>query len=244
MKLILVSPAYNEEENIGAVVAALRAELPEAEVVVVDDGSTDRTGEVARDAGATVLRLPFNLGIGGAVQTGFLYALRRGCDAACQVDGDGQHPADQVRELVALARASDADVVIGSRFLAESNYKGVWTRRLGIALLAAIISALTRRKVTDPTSGMRVVKRSALELFARDYPEDYPEPESLVVLARAGLTFEEYPVKMLTRRHGVSSIGPFGAVYYMIKVILAILITLCRKKLPREAESGGREDVR
>lgn len=243
MKLLLISPALNEEENIGAVVASLREELPAADILVVDDGSTDRTIEVARGAGAIVLRLPFNLGIGAAVQTGFLYALRRGYDAACQVDGDGQHPADQIKKLVELSKNSNAEVVIGSRFLAKSDYKGVWTRRLGIAILSGIISALTRRKVTDPTSGMRVVKRSALELFARDYPEDYPEPESLVILRRAGLTFEEHPVKMLRRQSGVSSIGTFGAVYYMIKVILAILITLCRKKLPPKTEAGGDEDV-
>jgi len=242
MRLLLISPAYNEEGNIGPVVTQLHRELPGADILVIDDGSRDRTADEAREAGAKVLSLPFNLGIGGAVQTGFLYAAKNGYDAACQVDADGQHPADQIKILAQLAEQSDADMLIGSRFLAESDYKGVFARRVGIIILASIISLITRRKVTDPTSGMRVVKRKALELFSIDYPEDYPEPESLVVLARNGLKFEEFPVKMLARQGGVSSIGPFKAVYYMVKVILAILITLCRTKIPGNPELGDRKN--
>jgi len=229
MRLLIVSPAYNEEKNVAAVVESLKKEFPAADVLVVDDGSRDETARVARAAGARVVRLPFNLGIGGAVQTGFLYAARGGYDAACQVDADGQHPADQLKLQVERAPPSEADVIVGSRFLAESEYRGVWTRRAGIAVLAKTISALTGQRVTDPTSGLRVVKGRALELFSRYYPEDYPEPESLVMLHRARLKFEEYPVRMLPRKTGTSSISPLGAVYYMVKVLLAILINLFRK---------------
>jgi len=219
---------------VGGVVRALRARLPEADVLVVDDGSADDTARAARKAGARVLRLPFNLGIGGAVQTGMIYAVRHGYQAACQADADGQHPASELAKLIEYATESDADMIVGSRFLAESEYEGVWTRRLGIAILANTISLLTASKTTDPTSGMRVIKRRAMELFSRDYPVDYPEPESLVILHRAGMKFEERPVKMLPRSQGVSSIGPASAAYYMVKVLLAIFVTLCRAPAGRE----------
>ena len=230
MRLLIISPAYNEEKSVGDVVRSLRRELPQADVLVVDDGSTDGTAAVARAAGARVVRLPYNLGIGGAVQTGFLYAARNDYDAACQVDADGQHPADQMRKLIEEAETTDADLVVGSRFLVKTDYRGVWTRRAGIAILSWTISRLTGHKVTDPTSGLRVVKRQALTLFSRDYPEDYPEPESLVMLHRARLSFEERPVHMLARQGGTSSIGPLRAVYYMVKVLLAILIDLVRER--------------
>jgi glycosyltransferase involved in cell wall biosynthesis len=176
-----------------------------------------------------VLNLPHNLGIGSAMQTGFIYARERGYDVAVQVDGDGQHDPTEIPEIVRVQASTDADIVIGSRYIEDRGYITPWPRRVGIIILSAVISALVRRRITDPTSGFRVLNRRTIDFCATDYPFDYPEPESVVLFKRAGLNVHEIPVTMNPRYGGQSSITPLRSGYYMIKVILAILISLLRE---------------
>jgi len=229
-EVLIIVPAYNEAEGIVRVVNEIRTRVPYADLLVVNDGSTDDTGRLAEQAGALVLHLPANLGIGGAVQTGYRYAAENGYRYAAQIDGDGQHnPADFERLLDTL-RASDADMVVGSRFLTGQGFQSTFLRKIGIDLLAGLVSGLTGRKVTDPTSGYRVCGHRAIELFARDYPTDYPEVEALVLMDNCGMSFVETPVVMSARMTGKSSISTLKSVYYMIKVTLAIFMTKSRKK--------------
>ena len=229
-KILVMMPAYNEAASVGSVVAAVRAALPGATVLVINDGSRDATAAEAARAGAVVLDLPVNLGIGGAEQTGYRYAARRGFDTVVRVDADGQHPAGEIAKLVERLEAGDVDLVVGSRFLApvENAYRPSRLRRLGIGFYARLIGLITRRRVTDPTSGFRAANRKAILRFAERYPEDYPEPESLVYAHRLGLRVAEVPVAMVERRASVSSINvPVGA-FYAAKVTLAILVDLLR----------------
>jgi glycosyltransferase involved in cell wall biosynthesis len=224
--VIAVVPAFNEEPSIGGVVRALLEQPLRLEVVVVDDASTDDTARVAREAGAVVLRLSTNLGIGGAVQTGFRYALSRGADATVQVDGDGQHPADAVEALVRPVLDGSADVAIGSRFLEKEGYRSSAPRRAGIAVLSATLRLITGRRFTDPTSGFRALNRRVLEFCARSYPEDYPEPESLLPLTRElGARILDIPVAMRSRAAGRSSIRGPVALFYMAKVLTAVIVS-------------------
>ncbi|MBN1918666.1 MAG: glycosyltransferase family 2 protein [Verrucomicrobia bacterium] len=223
-------PAYNEAASVAGVVAGVRAMLPGATALVISDGSRDATAVEAARAGAVVLDLPINLGIGGAEQTGYRYAAQRGFDAVVRVDADGQHPAGEIRKLLDRLEEGDVDLVVGSRFLEspEGAYRPGGLRRLGIRFYAALIGLITRRRVTDPTSGFRAANRNAIERFAERYPEDYPEPESLVYAHRLGLRVAEVPVAMMERQASVSTINvPVGA-YYAVKVTLAILIDLLR----------------
>jgi glycosyltransferase involved in cell wall biosynthesis len=213
------------------VVRSLREHAPEFDVVVVDDGSTDGTGEVAEAAGAHVLRHPFNLGIGGAVQTGFVYALDNAYDYMVQVDGDGQHLPQEVDKLVdAMEDDPTLDMVCGSRFLTDKGYPATISRRTGIHLFAFLLSLISRRRVSDPTSGFRLYNRRGIALFARDYPHDYPEVEAVLMVHFHRLRMREVPVRMLKRDGGVSSISSGKSVYYMIKVLLAIFIGLARAR--------------
>ena len=232
MKSILVIlPAYNEGLNIARTVRDIRAQLPAVDVLVVNDGSLDDTAAEARAAGAHVLELPFNVGIGAAVQAGFQYAAAKDYHIALRNDGDGQHAPENNLELLRCLEAHAVDVVIGSRFIsARGDYGTPLLRRLGSGILARLLSAITNQRVTDPTSGCSAYNRKAIQLLARFYPHDYPEPEAIVILHRSGLRQIEVPVKMIPRRHGQSSITPIRSVYYMIKVILAILINLLRRK--------------
>ena len=230
---IAIVPAYNEADAVEEVIAELRAFDPEIAVVVVDDGSTDRTGAVAAAAGADVLRLPYNLGIGGAVQTGHQYARNAGFDVAVQVDGDGQHDPRELPKLLAPLLADEADMVVGSRFAGEKSYRTSPLRRIGIAILARVVSALVRQRVTDPTSGFRAVNRRALELFAGDYPHDYPEAEATVLAHRHRLRMVEVPVRMRPRAGGTSSISGIYSLVYMSKVLVALFVGLFRR-YPRE----------
>jgi glycosyltransferase involved in cell wall biosynthesis len=201
------------------------------DVVVVDDGSTDDTAARAAAAGATVIRLPFNLGIGGAMQSGYLYAAEHGYDVAVQVDGDGQHDARHVPELFAHLEANPGvDMVIGSRFLDPQNggYLSSTPRRAGIEIFARLVSLITRQRVTDPTSGFRMVNRRGIRLFANDYPHDYPEVEAILLMHAHRLKSCEIPVRMRPRTSGVSKIGAGQPAYYMIKVLLAVFIGLFR----------------
>lgn len=229
-RVLVIIPAYNEAETLASVVARLHEDAPGYDILIVDDGSQDDTARIAAALdGVTLVKLPFNLGIGGAMQTGFKYALRNGYDVGVQCDADGQHPPHQIRDLVAHLDKSDADLVIGSRYVADTGYKPSCFRRIGKSLLSRIVDALIGGGITDTTSGFRAANRRVLALFARQYPEDYPEPETLVILAKAGLKAVEVPVQMLPRQGGVTSINPRKAVYYMVKVALALFVDAFRK---------------
>ena len=232
-RILMILPAYNERLNIARTVAAVRAELPGVDILVINDGSGDATAAAARDAGALVLDLPYNVGIGAAVQAGFQFAERRGYDIVLRNDGDGQHAPESNRALLAALDASNVDVVIGSRFISgEGDYGTPFPRRLGSAILARLLSAIIGQRVSDPTSGCSACNRRAIKLLAQVYPHDYPEPEAIVILHRAGLRQMEAPARMTARQHGRSSITAGRSVYYMIKVILAILINLLRRPPP------------
>jgi hypothetical protein len=231
---IAIVPAYNEEGNIGRVVDELRAFDAGLDVVVVSDGSVDRTAEVAAEHGARVVRLPFNLGIGGAVQTGFRYAWENGYELAVRCDGDGQHDPSELPKVLAPVLADEADIVVGSRFAGTETYRSTVTRRLGIRLLALVVSSIARQRVTDTTSGFQALNRKALALFAADYPHDYPEVEGMVMSIRHQLRLREVPVRMREREHGESSITAMRSIYYMAKVLLALFVGLFRRRLVPE----------
>ena len=229
MRKIAIVPAYNEALNIGRVVDELRAFDSEVDVVVISDGSVDRTAEVAAEHGAHVIRLPFNLGIGGAVQTGFRYAWENGYELAVRCDGDGQHDPAQLPKVLAPVLAGDADICVGSRFTGAEGYRSSATRRVGIRLLALIVSAIARQRVTDTTSGFQALNRRALGLFAGDYPHDYPEVEGMVMTIRHRLRLSEVPVTMREREYGHSSITALRSIYYMAKVFTALFVGLFRR---------------
>jgi glycosyltransferase involved in cell wall biosynthesis len=244
VKTLVVIPAYNEEEALPHTVAALDELPPEYEILIINDGSRDRTGSVADRLAREVKRplfvvhLPMNSGIGAAVQTGYLFAAQRGgYDYVVQFDGDGQHPAGAIPALVRACRERGLDLCVGSRFLdpAGGGFRSTFARRLGIRFFAWLISLLTRERVTDPTSGFRCAGERAWRSFARRYPEDYPEPESLFWCARNGFKVGEVAVAMHPRQGGVTSIRRLRVVYYMVKVSLAILMDGLRRKERRRA---------
>ena len=229
---LAVVPAYNESATILAVVEALRRHAPRYDVLVVDDGSTDDTAALADLAGARTLRLPYNLGIGGAVQAGFIFALEHGYSHMVQIDGDGQHDPGQI-----AASASDAttdpslDMVCGSRFLTDDHhYPAPISRRTGIHIFAYLLSRSCGQRVSDPTSGFRLYNRRGIELFARDYPHDYPEVEAVLMLHHHRLSMGEVPVRMFERGGGLSSISSGKSAYYMVKVLSRSLSALARRR--------------
>lgn len=228
--MLVVVPAYNEERSVARVVQLVHESVIACDVVVIDDGSSDETAATARAAGATVISLPFNLGIGGAVQTGFMYARDNGYQFMAQVDGDGQHEPAALESLLTKLR-SDAtlDMAYGSRFLEGDNrYRVPVFRRIGIKLFAVALTSILRRPVTDPTSGFRLCNRRAIEFFAGEYPHDYPEVEALLMMRASGLGFAEVAVSMNNRSEGRSSITPIRSAYYMVKVSLALLAGMLR----------------
>jgi glycosyltransferase involved in cell wall biosynthesis len=231
MRAIAIVPALNEEGTIADVVRELRDFDADVEILVVDDGSHDRTADIARAAGARVLRLPFNLGIGGAVQTGFRYAFENGFDLAVRVDGDGQHDPSQLAAVVDPVLRGETDIAVGSRYLASraEGYRSSATRRLGIRILARVVSLLTRQRITDPTSGFQALNGKAIALFAADYPHDYPEVEAIVLVKRHRLRLLEVPIAMRPRAVGRSSIRTLSSVYYMVKVLLALFVGAFRR---------------
>jgi glycosyltransferase involved in cell wall biosynthesis len=234
---IAIVPALNEEETVGRVIDEIRAFDPGFAIVVVDDGSTDRTAGVGADRGAHVLRLPFNLGIGGAMQTGFRFAFEQGYDIAVQIDGDGQHDPSQLPKILGPVLAGEADLCVGSRFTGDGAYRSSFARRVGIKIFAGVVSAVVRQKVTDTTSGFRAVNRKGIALFASDYPHDYPEVEATVMCVKHKLRLTEVPVTMRERGGGASSITAIRSVYYMTKVLLAIFVGLFRRyTVPMEEE--------
>jgi glycosyltransferase involved in cell wall biosynthesis len=227
MRLLVVIPAYNEAPTIPAVVAGVRAQSA-ADILVVDDGSSDETSEVAKGCGVVVLRHPCNLGIGAAVQSGFLYAIEHDYDSVVRIDGDGQHDPAYIKQFLEPLCAGTADIVIGSRFLARRGYQSTFVRRTGIVILS-LISALVGARVTDPTSGYWALNRRALSLLAVSHPDDYPETEAMVVATRGGCRIREIPVQMLARTAGRSSISAIHSGFYMFKVIVAVLIQRLRR---------------
>jgi glycosyltransferase involved in cell wall biosynthesis len=236
-KTLVIIPALNEQDSIAHVIDLIKEHAPWADVAVINDGSTDRTGAIAEACGAQVLHLPHNVGIGAAVQTGMIFAARYGYEVAVQNDGDGQHDPREIPLLVSDLMTSGADVVIGSRYIEDRGYITPPIRRFGIVILARVISGVTRQKFTDPTSGFRASNRRTIRLCATFYPHDYPEPEAVVILHRAGLRLREIPVTMNPRYGGKSSITPIKSGLYMVKVLLAILVDLLRRTPTPEDET-------
>lgn len=228
MKKLVIIPAYNEQGGIEKTVRGVQKYAPDFDYVVINDCSTDHTLEVCRKNGFHVINLPVNLGIGGGVQTGYVYAWRNGYDIAVQFDGDGQHNAEFLNAMADKLAKEHLDMVIGSRYIKKEGFQSSGLRRLGIRYFTALIKIVTGKKITDPTSGMRMAGRDVIEIYAKNYPKDYPEPESVVTILKENKKVEEIPVQMNARTEGVSSISPRKSVYYMIKVSLAILLAAVR----------------
>ena len=228
MKKLIIIPAYNESECIEDTVRDIMANASDFDYVVINDCSTDNTREICEKNGFNIVNLPINLGIGGAVQTGYMYALEYGYDVAVQVDGDGQHDPQFLRQMADYLEKHDADMVIGSRFIEKEGFQSSWIRRMGIVYFTKLIKLCTGQTITDPTSGLRMAGKNVIRLFAESYPKDYPEPESAVAVLNHGYKVEEIPVVMRARQGGVSSITMKRSVYYMVKVTLAILMEWLR----------------
>jgi glycosyltransferase involved in cell wall biosynthesis len=237
-QLMVIIPAYNEEGSVGEVVRSVRRVLPQAPVVVIDDGSADGTSQAARAAGAELLRLPHHLGLGGAVQTGYRFAFEHGYRCVVRVDSDGQHNPADIPALLDKLHSDGFDMVTGSRFLQPNGYHVQWLRRLGGLLFSLVLYPILGKRITDPTSGFAAVNRRALEVFSRSFPLEYPEIEALVVLQRKALRFCEVPVKMFPRRAGRSTIGSAQAIYYMFRVLLGVFVNVL--KYERRFHAGPR----
>ncbi len=243
LRKLAIVPAYNEEGMVGRVVRDIGRLAPGFDVLVVDDGSTDATAAEAEAEGAAVIRHPYNLGIGGAVQSGYKYALRGDYDVAVQVDGDGQHKPEYLPEMLAALKTSgdEADMVYGSRFRGDPGYRVPLGRRVGNMIFSVVLTAITRQRITDPTSGFRMTNRRGIELFARDYPHDYPEVEALLMLHAHRLRIHEVHVRMNARGFGRSSIDYPRSAYYMLKVLLALFVGLFRRR-PTPVEATGEDE--
>jgi glycosyltransferase involved in cell wall biosynthesis len=230
-KILIVIPAFNEQNNIQKVIWDIRESGPEYDILVINDCSLDGTSANARKAeGVKVVDLPYNLGIGGAVQTGFKYALAHGYDYMVQVDGDGQHMPKEVSKLLQAMVDNGSDMVIGSRFLDIKSFQTTWSRRLGIKIFYYLFRLLIQTKVTDSTSGFRMYNRKSIQLLSKYYPDDYPEPDAIILLNKHGLKISEIGVEMREREHGASSITPIKSPYYMVKVILSIFFSYTRTR--------------
>lgn len=223
-RICVVVPALNEEETITTVVRRIKNALPDSCVIVVDDGSADRTAARAKAAGAVVMTLSINLGIGGAVQAGIRYAHLHEFHVAVQVDGDGQHDPTELARLLAPILSGRADMTVGSRWLGRGEYHATPSRRLGMRILASLVRLRAHRVFTDTTSGFRAVGPAGISLFSKHYPNDFPEVESLVLASRSGLRIEEVPVRMIQRSHGRSSIAGLRSAYYMARVMISLLV--------------------
>jgi glycosyltransferase involved in cell wall biosynthesis len=228
---LAIVPAHNEVGAIASTIEEIHRFAADFDILVIDDGSTDHTASRAELAGAKVVRLPFNLGIGGAMQTGYVYAQEHGYEVAVQIDGDGQHDPRYIYDLLhRLQGDPNLNMVTGSRFLVSEGdgHRSSAPRRVGITIFARLVSMITSRRVTDPTSGLRMTSRVGIELFARDYPHDYPEVEAILMMHAHRLNSCEIPVLMRPRTSGVSAISSTQPIYYMIKVLLAVFIGLFR----------------
>lgn len=229
MKILIIIPAFNEEETLRGVIQRVQTSLPQTDILVVNDGSTDSTDKIAREEGVSILEHPYNMGIGATMQTGFLYALRNGYDIGIQVDGDGQHDPEFLPSLIKPILERQANLVIGSRYLSDGGFKSTIVRKLGIKFFTSIVRTYTGKRVTDPTSGFRAMDRKTLELFSEEYPSDYPEVEAMISAYKKELVFQEIPTMMRHRQGGSSSIGILSALYYMVKVTLSISIGFLRR---------------
>ena len=229
MKTLIIIPTFNEEKTLRGVIPGIRVSLPRADILVVNDGSTDSTGNIAKEEGVLVLEHPYNMGIGATMQTGFLYALNTGYDIVVQIDGDGQHNPEFLPSLFQPIFEKKCNLVIGYRYLSDGGFKSTLPRQLGIHFFSCLVWVFTGKKVTDPTSGFRAMDRKAIELFSKEYPSDYPEVEALVSCHKKGLTFQEVKTMMRHRQGGTSSIGILSALYYMVKVSLSISIGFFRR---------------
>lgn len=230
MKTLIIIPAYNEEENIGPLLDELDKSYTEYDYIVINDCSKDATKSILKNRHTRFLDLPINLGIGGGVQAGYLYAMENGYDIAVQMDGDGQHMPEYLSHIVRPIKEGQADAVIGSRFLENEGFQSSAMRRIGIKFLSGLIKVLTGMRIYDVTSGFRAVNRKCIEAFANDYAQDYPEPEALVFSSTKGLKTIEVPVKMKERSGGESSITGIKTIYYMVKVSFALFISKVAKK--------------
>ena len=224
LNILVLIPAYNEEKSVASVISQVRHYVPGADILVINDGSTDATSEKAVGAGAMVVNLPYNLGIGGAMQTGYLYAKYHCYDIAIQVDADNQHDPSYIHKLIQPIIDNSADMVIGSRYIKETVYKSSAARRTGMVFFTILIKLLTDKWIKDTTSGYRAVNKNIISFFALNYPVDYPEVDVLVKLYRKKFRIMELPVEMKARKTGRSSITPIRSVYYMIKVTLSLVI--------------------
>lgn len=230
MKKLVIIPAYNESASILSTITDIKKNAPDFDYVVINDRSKDNTYELCIDNDMNVINLPLNMGIGGAVQTGYWYALENDYDVAVQFDGDGQHDANYLNDMAFKLIDDDLDMVIGSRFITNEGFQSSLIRRFGIKYFTFLIKLLTKKKITDPTSGFRMCNKKVIKMFANSYPKDYPEPETSVTVLRNGYKLEEIPVIMRARTEGVSSISPKKSIYYMFKVTLAILIERTRRR--------------
>jgi glycosyltransferase involved in cell wall biosynthesis len=238
VRTLVFIPAWNEEASIAGVIADVRKSLPEADILVVDDGSADATSERAREAGVLVASLPFNQGLGAALQTGYLYGLRNGYDACAHLDADGQHPPEEVARLLAEVTSDRADLVIGSRYhagavAAADDYRPTFSRRIGTSVFRFFLTLATRQRFTDTTSGMRAANRRVMALFSQHYSPDFAEIESLQLAVRQGLRVEEVPVRMLERAGGSSFLTPVRSAFFIFKGLVVLLVGQFR---PRQAE--------
>ncbi|MDA1236637.1 MAG: glycosyltransferase family 2 protein [Acidobacteria bacterium] len=240
-RLLVLVPAYNEEGAVGQVIQAVQRVLPGTPVLVVDDGSSDETTATAKRAGAEVVRLPHHLGLGGAVQTGYRFAFEQGFERVVRLDGDGQHPAEEIPSLLAKMDAGGYDMVTGSRYLERNGYQTQALRRFGGWVFSIILRPILGKRISDPTSGFIAVNRNALAVFSHSFPLEYPEIEALVVLRRKAMSFAETPVHMKPRLAGVSTIGSWSAVYYMVRVLLGVLVNVIKyeKRFHTTPWAGG-----
>jgi glycosyltransferase involved in cell wall biosynthesis len=245
VRTLVFIPAWNEEASVAAVIADVREHIEGADILVVDDGSTDATSAVARAAGVVVATLPFNQGLGAALQTGYLYALREGYDVCAHLDADGQHPAKEVARLLTEVLGDRADLVIGSRYAERTEtigteptgadeYRPTFSRRLGTSVFRFFLTLATRQRFTDTTSGMRAANRRVMSLFSENYSPDFAEIESLQLAVREGLRVEEVPVKMLERAGGTSFLTPLRSAFFIFKGVVVLLVGQFK---PRHAEA-------
>ncbi|NNF06456.1 MAG: glycosyltransferase family 2 protein [Candidatus Eisenbacteria bacterium] len=233
MKTLIIIPAYGEAPVIGEVIQEVMKARPDVDLVVIDDCSPDDTGAKALAAGARVIRLPVNLGIGGAVQTGFKYAVREGYDAVVQVDGDGQHDPHELAKVLDPLEKGEADMVIGSRFLEKTDYKAPFARRVGMILFSTVARLAMKQTVADTTSGFRSLNRPLFSYLAEHYPVDFPDAETLVLVRRAKFRIKEVSVDMRPRKSGKSSTTTLKSIYYPFKQLLSILVVMLRTPPPR-----------
>lgn len=228
-KTLIIIPAYNEEKSISFVIQEIKNVNPSIDILIVNDGSKDNTSIIAKTFdGTTVIDLPFNLGIGGAMQTGYLYALKNGYEFAVQLDADGQHDPRELDKILLPVQKGEADLLIGSRYISKTDYSAPISRRIGMVILSGVVFVLTKEVVKDTTSGFRAMNKKVIKLFAENYPSDYPEVETLVIIRKKGFKIKEVSVNMRKRVDGLSSITPIRSIYYMIKVILALIINASR----------------